>query len=261
MTTVESFYLKHNIPVQEHRVSLQLDDDGNPIYAQISSGFHDSMGVSMEDEFDLEDDPMTPVVQNMHIMETMNVLSNKSFDIEINESLTISAKFLKENNILEISEKSDVDIGDVAMSTATDFSYDDENEVIGYGKWIRNGKMSFKNVKYVDQKLLLSFDGCCDGKKVLGRLRIYHDNGPNGSPSPKPKKQRSSGLGVGGHHGLSDENDLDDDEDELLFHSRVHMVDTDRDSEDDDDEEEEQEDEDDRISFIQMIIVSNIYDS
>lgn len=142
-TSVESFYLIHNIPVQENRVSMQLDEDGNPIYAQISSGFHDSMGVSMEDEFDLEDEPMSPAVRmpngcgggggNVQIVEMLNVLDDKSFDIEINESLTISAKFLKENNILEISEKSDLDIGDVHdhLSIATDsvMSYDEENEV------------------------------------------------------------------------------------------------------------------------------------
>ena len=124
--------------------------------------------------------------------------------------------------------------------------------------------MSFKNVKYVDQKLLLSFDGCCDGKKVLGRLRIYHDNGPN-SASPKPKRGssvRSSGLGAA-TKSIFEDNDLDDEEEDLFgISGRVHMVDGDRDSDDEDeDEEEEQEDDDDRISFIQMIIVSEIDDS
>lgn len=129
-------------------------------------------------------------------------------------------------------------------------------QVIGYGKWIRNGKMSFKNVKYVDQKLLLSFDGCCDGKKVLGRLQIYHDNG---SASPRPKRKssvRSTKL-------MFEENDLDDEDDLFGVSRRVHMVDADRDSddEDEDEEEEHEEDDDDRISFIQMIIVSPIDDS
>jgi len=243
VTTVESFYLKHNIP-HEDMISVQLDDDGNALYTATSIGFHDSM--ASEDEFDLEDEPMSPALRNVH-HEMVNVLQDKCFDIEINESLTICAKFLKENSMLEISEKTDLEMDfDVAnMSTTTD-SYDEENEVIGYGKWIRNGKMNFSDVKYMEQKLLLSFDGCCDGKKVLGRLRIYHDNGTH-SASPKPKRQSSLGR-----HLM--ENDLDDD-DELFGIGSVLMDDGLRDS------EEEEQDDEERISFIQMIIVSNVYDS
>merc|ERR1712176_1053110 len=107
-------------------------------------GFHDSMGVSMEDEFDLEDDVLCSPKKIDFGSDAIANLYNKVFDIEINESLTISAKFLKDGEVLEISEKVEVQYVDDQ----------DENEVIGHGKWLRNGKMHFENVKYCDQKLL-----------------------------------------------------------------------------------------------------------
>eukprot|EP00483_Globobulimina_turgida_P006010 UN06020 len=164
----------------------------------------------------------------------MNVLCGKIFDIEINESLTITAKFLKQDNVLEISEKQDMSEN---MAASTDsFLSEDENEVIGYGKWLRNGKMSFESVKYVDQKLLLSFGGCCDGKKVLGRLCIYHDNTPdvgdgdgrNGVNRNKSAKGKSMKY---------DDVDIDDDDDQL-FAGGVF---------DDEETDEEEDDEDEKI--------------
>jgi len=182
----------------------------------------------------------------------MGLLYNKMFDIEINESLTISAKFLKEDNKLEISEKQDItDITNMISSASSTDSFDEDNEIIGYGKWFRNGKMSFKNVKYLDQKLLLSFDGCCDGKKVLGRLCIYHDN----VTQQQTKKVKSIPMNNNNHNNQdSSDKDLDDEDDDEFF--KINNDDDPYDDEDDDDEDDD--DDDERISFIQMIIVSNI---
>merc|ERR1712176_1140279 len=71
--------------------------------------------------------------------------------------------------------------------------------------------MTFKNVKYIDQKLLLSFDGCCDGKKVLGRLCIYHDN----TPSIKQKiMNKNKSLSSDTYKTNTNSADLDDDHDD-----------------------------------------------
>eukprot|EP01083_Nonionella_stella_P284104 967009_1 len=118
--------------------------------------------------------------------------------------------------------------------------------------------MFFKNVKYIDQKLLLSFDGCCDGKKVLGRLCIYHDNTNDindknliSKQHRKNNSQNNQNKRYDYDNDNDDKIDVDDDDDQLFGRSVFDDDETDDDDDDDDDDDE-------RISFIQMIIVSNI---
>merc|ERR1711971_82567 len=81
MTQIESFYLQHNI-------ALEDDENEQSDTLNVSRlGFHDSMGVSMEDEFDLEDDGLAGL-SSPNRNDPIHHLYNQVFDIEINESLT-----------------------------------------------------------------------------------------------------------------------------------------------------------------------------
>jgi len=87
------------------------------------------------------------------------VLLNKIFDIEINKTLTICARFC-ENGFLKIYEK------------------DDEKSIIGKGKWYKNGKLEFEKIRYVAGKVILSFNGYANVKKIVGRLLLFRDDEP-----------------------------------------------------------------------------------
>eukprot|EP01083_Nonionella_stella_P284103 967008_1 len=54
ITTIESFYLNHNIPIDNYNQSSLIGPIDNIQHAT-RLGFHDSMGISMEDEFDLDE--------------------------------------------------------------------------------------------------------------------------------------------------------------------------------------------------------------
>eukprot|EP01084_Bolivina_argentea_P238770 401172_1 len=87
------------------------------------------------------------------------LLYEKCFHIAITETIAISVQFIQQNNILGIYDKNEDDI------------------VIGYGKWYKNGTLLFKNIKYAstESDILLSFNGYWNGEKIIGKLCMYHD--------------------------------------------------------------------------------------
>jgi len=277
ITVIESFYLAHNIAIDGAEVEkvVGVDAHGHQIVEKTRLAFHDSMGHSTEDEFDLEEDIMLSPVQhaalpgtvcdnNNHqvvvgapagvgvvvdparahvitkVTDPAKILYNKAFDIVINESLTIRAKFLKHDHKLELSEKQE----SVSETNLQFGSSSDDFFSLGYGTWYRNGKMSFQHIKYQEQKFVLAFNGCCDGSKVLGRLFIYHDNTPtNKQPMllAKTSQDDDDALDFLGDTAGLELDDEDDDDEQLLMG-----------------DEDDEDDDEDRMSFIQMIIVANI---
>ena len=107
--------------------------------------------------YDLRDISNNSQISNLLSNYNYNILYNKIFDIEVNKSLTIKVKFLKKYNI-----------------SVSVIYQKKQNQIIGYGEWYRNGKILFKNVKCFKQKIVLLFDGICNGKKVLGCLSTYN---------------------------------------------------------------------------------------
>lgn len=252
ITTVESFYLEHNITINDDNIDndaniLDEDDDYFIIINDDGDGCHGKR----------------------------HVLMGKLFDIEINESLTITCKFLHNEHscmtdvlcindddshasrhqispsktvhlpwnidqykmtgkVLEISEKGDID-----------------DEIIGYGEWFNHGKISFPMIKYHTEKLMLSFEGCTDGKKVLGRLCIYHDNTPFADNLLLVKSSSVLKSKQSFEEDIDMDDDIIDDVDGELHSFLLSDITDDLDDDEDDDDDE-------RISFVQMIVVSPV---